>query len=83
MEYSTVEKVINEWDPIGLLPFSPKDEYSSEISKIMEICSMSNSTDEVGEGILNVFIDAFGIEIFKYSLADCIKIADLLFASSV
>lgn len=82
MEYSTVKKVINEWDPIGLFPFAPQDEYSNEIEEILEICSKSRAAEVVGEGILNVFIDAFGIEIFKFSLTECVKIANMIFDSS-
>ena len=31
-----IEQIINEWDPIGLFPMAPKDEYVEEGKKIVE-----------------------------------------------
>ena len=31
-----IEKIINDWDPIGFFPMAPEDEYTDEISKIHE-----------------------------------------------
>ena len=35
-EVSCLQQIINEWDPIGLFPIAPKDEYVEEIRKIEE-----------------------------------------------
>lgn len=33
--YKKIEKVINDWDPMGLFPHAPEDEYSLEIKLLM------------------------------------------------
>ena len=32
-----IKKIIDEWDPIDLLPFAPPDEYDYEINKIYSV----------------------------------------------
>ncbi len=34
--------IINEWDPIGLFPMAPKDEYMNEAKKIYEYAVFNN-----------------------------------------
>lgn len=61
--YKKIEKVINEWNPIGLLPHAPEDEYSSEIKRIMKVLEQQPdiSEQELDKAINTIFNTAFGI----------------------
>lgn len=66
--YETVEKIINDWDPIELFPLAPKDEYSQEINKIISIVIENPKIDVnvLAKRIRKIFIDSFGEKlIFK------------------
>ena len=43
---NNVRNIINEWDPIGLFPYAPKDEYDAEIMAIEEI--LENNSAKLG-----------------------------------
>ncbi|MGN0754930.1 MAG: DUF1871 family protein [Aristaeellaceae bacterium] len=73
-----VEEVINHWDPIGLLSFSPDDEYHSECERIQELLKQTNDIDELASGIYTVFVESFGIDVFEKSTSDCRCIAERL-----
>ena len=73
-----VTKIINQWDPIGLLPFAPSDEYHSEIAQITQLLAAARTEDDLAAGIDHVFRAAFRPEIFQKSLEDCRKIARML-----
>ncbi|MFN7253241.1 MAG: hypothetical protein ACK4M9_21075 [Anaerobacillus sp.] len=34
--FNIVKKIVNDWDPIGLLPSAPDDEYEFEVTRITE-----------------------------------------------
>ena len=72
------KKIINDWDPIGLMPFAPDDEYHFEIEKIKQLISSSKSIDDLTDGIYEVFTKSFGKEIFNKSKSDCKAIAQIL-----
>ncbi|EUJ50998.1 DUF1871 family protein [Listeria rocourtiae] len=40
-----VKHIIDEWDPIEVLPFAPSDEYESEINQIVRFLSGHEATD--------------------------------------
>ncbi|MBS7576945.1 MULTISPECIES: DUF1871 family protein [unclassified Enterococcus] len=66
--YNTIEKIINAWDPVDLFPMAPKDEYKSEINKIINLYKMNKniSIDELAKEISIIFKTSFGEElIFK------------------
>lgn len=73
-----IKNVINNWDPIGLLEFSPDDEYSHEINEIEKLVTKAKDSDELAEGIYSVFHESFGDDIFRNSKKDCITIARLI-----
>lgn len=73
--YDRVEEVINEWDPIELLPLFPKQEYRDEILEILELLNKTHDIDGIANGINNIFINAFGDDVFKKDKNECIKIA--------
>ena len=76
-----VTKIINQWDPIGLLPFAPSDEYHSETAQIKQLFAAARTEDELAAGIDQVFRAAFGPEVFQKSLDECRAVARLLWAA--
>ena len=84
-EVSCLQQIINEWDPIGLFPIAPKDEYVEEIRKIEEyIESMPNFMEEqLADKINEIFVTLFGNDVYKENVGTCIfvakKIIEILF----
>ncbi|CAI3304161.1 DUF1871 family protein [Enterococcus gallinarum] len=64
--YDKVEKIINEWDPIELFPMAPKDEYSQEIKKIVNILKDKSSLDKekLANSLKMIFVESFGKDMF-------------------
>lgn len=73
-----VKKVIDDWDPIDLLPYAPNDEYSSEIAEIENMLRLCNNAVELSSGIYKVFLKAFGEDVFKRPEYECYQIAERL-----
>ena len=84
-ELSCLQQIINEWDPIGLFPIAPKDEYVEEIRKIEEyIKSMPDFMEEqLADKINEIFVTSFGNDVYKENVGTCIfvakKIIEILF----
>lgn len=68
-----IKKVINEWDPIGLMEFAPQDEYDDECLLIFQ--EFSKNQESLGKVIYDTFNKSFG-EAFQDNLTNCIKIAE-------
>ena len=73
-----VKKTIDEWDPIGLLPHAPNDEYQAEIEEIQQLLETVNDSGELSKGIFFIFEKAFGKNVFFKSQNDCERIAGIL-----
>lgn len=71
-----VNVIINEWDPIQVLPFAPIDEYLDESQAICNAYKNGMSTKELALVIYQVFLNSFGINTFTKSMDECEKIAD-------
>ncbi|WP_341279092.1 hypothetical protein [Paenibacillus sp. FSL H8-0537] len=57
-------KVINNWDPVGLLEGgAPEDEYSIEIRKIVAQCSLCKSETDLAKLIYTVFNDKMSVKL--------------------
>lgn len=69
-----VKIIIDQWDPIGLLTYSPSDEYDSESDKITKVLQQTNDVKILGEEIYNVFKKSFG-DVFIQSRNECKDIA--------
>lgn len=73
-----VRDIINDWDPIGLFPMAPDDEYEDVIRQIYKY--ISDNADigkkELATYISNTFIDLFGIDSFTASDIDCLYVAE-------
>ncbi len=76
MYLENILKIINAWDPVGLLNLhSPNDEYADEVEKIRKICDTNISCCELGKKIQEIFIQSFGNDVFINSTKECIDIA--------
>ena len=78
MNRTIVEEIINNWDPIGLFPFSPKDEYSSELDSISKFLKGNSDNELLANHIYEIFVRNFGEDVFEKSKADCALIAKKL-----
>ena len=70
-----VQNIINQWDPIGLMDFCPRDEYHTEIESIVTRVNENLDYKALGMEIYKIFLESFGEECFKKSLSDCVDIA--------
>ncbi|AQY49663.1 hypothetical protein PWEIH_06711 [Listeria weihenstephanensis FSL R9-0317] len=71
-----VKDVIDEWDPIEVLPFAPSDEYDSEINQIVYFLNRREITDfELADKIEKVFIDAFDDSIIQFTKKEYLAIS--------
>ena len=68
---SSIKEIIDTWDPIGLFPFCPDDEYHSEISQIETFLSEPRAEKDLGEYIFALFAESFGSNVFQRSMAEC------------
>jgi len=75
MNKSIVTTIINNWDPIDLLPYAPQDEYHVEIDLIVKLMDGIKDINELAVGIYNIFIKEFGGDVFTESLDQCTDVA--------
>ncbi|MGO4543110.1 DUF1871 family protein [Paenibacillus sp. 2TAB19] len=69
---TVVTEAINSWNPYGLLPHAPDDEFESEIKKVIESIGDATYINELGHRIQVIFEKSFG-EPFK--IENCIEVA--------
>jgi hypothetical protein len=72
--YNEVEKIINEWDPIDLLPIFPLDEYRDEILEIIELLKKARDINVVSMGIKKILSENFGDDVFRKTYEECLEI---------
>ena len=73
-----INEIIDRWDPMGLFPFAPKDEYTDESMLIEKALSKMMNSRLLGEEIQRIFINSFGEENFTNSIDECVEIARLI-----
>lgn len=78
-----VKRVINEWDPIGLLCHAPEDEYCLEIAEIQELTCQTSDPEVLTEGIHTIFVNSFGKDVFDKSKEECKHVALSLLSQKV
>ena len=78
---SNVKKIINEWDPIQLLAIAPSDEYDFEIQQIEAVVKETSDVKKVASVIYYTFTEAFGGDVFKKTMDECIIIASEILQS--
>lgn len=70
-----VTRIINEWDPIGLFPGAPLDEYYDEIQQILLLLDTNITVEELSKTIKEVFENSFNSTIFNKSENECYEVA--------
>ncbi len=76
MNMDFVKAIIDEWDPVDLLAYAPKDEYDPEIQAIAQLLTQTLNVEKLAEEIYHIFSESFGQDTFTRSLAECRKIAE-------
>ncbi|MEO3948075.1 DUF1871 family protein [Gorillibacterium sp. CAU 1737] len=70
-----VRQVIHEWNPFGLLPDAPDNEFDSEIEKVTRSLQEVSTVEDFATCIQKIFSSSFG-EPFEYkrclAVAKCI-----------
>jgi hypothetical protein len=72
--FKIVKKEIDKWNPYGLLPEFPNDEFDGESTRIASDIDWNSTTDKIAELISNEFTFSFGDE-YMFSLKCCIQTA--------
>jgi len=72
-----IMKIINDWDPIGLIPLAPQDEYCDEIREIYEYISENDNVDceALAQKLNVVFERTFTKDLFKEDISACKSVA--------
>lgn len=70
-----VAKIINDWDPIDLFPYSPKDEYEVEIRFISNLLEKTTNLERLANDINAIFIKRFGDDVFTRGYDECLNVA--------
>ena len=70
-----VATIINDWDPIDLFPYSPKDEYQVEIDLISKSLEESTDIGHLANNINVIFTRRFGDDVFITGYNECLNIA--------
>lgn len=73
----SIEKIINEWDPISLFPLAPADEYHYEINLVRQAVSCCLNANELGDELFRIFSNSFG-DLFVKTKQECFNIANEL-----
>jgi hypothetical protein len=71
-----IEKALIEWDPIGLFPFAPKDEYRDESVSVYKVIGQSSDAVKVAYAVHSVFLNSFGKNTFPLSIDECMGVAE-------
>lgn len=77
MKKAELLQIINDWDPIGIIAFSPCDEYLPEINKIEKYLQACDKVDvqSLANEIKGIFTDSFGVNVFTRQIDECENIA--------
>ncbi|BCN30859.1 DUF1871 family protein [Anaeromicropila herbilytica] len=77
-----VNDIINNWDPIDLFPYSPKDEYEIEVNLIVNLSNETRNTELLANKIKHIFSKRFGEDVFLKSYEECLEIAKKIVISN-
>lgn len=63
-KFKQIAEIINKWDPIGLFPLVPQNEYYDEVKLIVNYVEKNRlvTEEELSEKIKSIFLEAFGGE---------------------
>lgn len=74
--YHIVKKNMDLWNPEGLLPYAPDDEYDIESKQIAKQVKINHTVDELAEIVAQVFSKGFGRQ---YDIEHCSEIAEAIY----
>lgn len=75
--------LINEWDPIGLFPIAPSNEYMPEVIEINKMLASSEwDKEKLGREINMLFLRKFGSDVYVENLPKCIELAEKILCNS-
>lgn len=80
MNFETIKKEIDKWDPIDLLNHAPSDEYDIESREIF--LKFQNDAKQNGMIIYEAFVKSFGTTTFTKSVNECVGIAKRIMESN-
>ena len=69
-----IKKIIDKWDPVGVLRFS-SDEYCDNVDEIIDKISISSEVTSIAKVINRTFKKRYGPE-YEKNFMDCIDIAN-------
>ena len=75
-----IVKLLNEWDPISLLPYAPDDEYIFEAERINEYIIQHPfcNVDDLAQAINEIFSKSFGSDVYEEDHIACYSIAKII-----
>ena len=76
-----ISVIIDEWDPVCLFPFAPKDEYLDESQEICNEYKNGMGTKELAHVIYQVFLNSFGLNTFTKPISECEEVAEKIVKS--
>jgi hypothetical protein len=76
--FKIVKKAIDEFNPYGLLPEAPNDEFDSESREIAGKINVNSTVEEIAKIISKVFSRAFNE---KFDIKDCMSTAEKVYKS--
>lgn len=76
--FNIVKKAIDEFNPLGLLPDAPSNEFDIESRKIAGQLNVDNTPEEIAEIISEVLSRSFDT---KFELKECMMIAEKIHKS--
>ncbi|WP_227938175.1 DUF1871 family protein [Alkalihalobacillus deserti] len=77
--FNIIKKIVNDWDPIGLLPSAPDDEYEFEVAKIVTLLNKADSVESLADGIATIFTKSFDWSLTK---EDCLPVAQKIWGDT-
>ena len=74
---SSISKIINDFDPLDLIPFAPQDEYCDEIKEIGDFIqsNLNCDVDTLAQQIYKIFLSHLGSNVFTKSIEECRDVA--------
>lgn len=74
--FNIVKESIDEFNPFGLLPRAPSNEFDNESKKIAAQIKVNSTAGEIAEIISKVLSKAFGM---KFEYEECMPIAEKIY----
>ena len=71
----SVKKIIDSWDPVGLISKLPSNIYDAEISAIVGSFMCVKDVESFAKKIYSIFVSAYGNKLVSFGECDCTNIA--------